>query len=216
MKITNTCRVDLVDSMGDDLRVVNAARVSFAKESAQFEDRDAKLLSYLAKNQHFTPFTHVMITLRIAAPVFNARQWFRSVVGTARNEVSRRYVDDAPEYFLPDEIRSRPDASIKQGSGGVHPDSDYWRGAIQTLFEEIDTTYDAMIYSGVAPEQARMILPTSHMTEWYETASLAFYGRVARLRLDSHAQKEVRDMMTLVAAAVEPIAPVSWVALTGG
>lgn len=215
MNITNTCTVDLVDTMGDDLRVVNAARVSFAKESQQFEGRDTKLLAYLAKNNHWTPFSHVMVTLRISAPVFVARQWFRSVVGTARNETSRRYVDDAPTYFLPDDLRSRPDASIKQGSGGKHPWSEYWLGRINKMYEAVDTLYAGMVRDGVAPEQARIILPVSHVTEWYETASLAFYGRVAGLRLDSHAQGEIQDLMKLVAAAVEPVAPVSWAALVG-
>lgn len=220
MKITNTCRVDLVDAMGDDLRVVNAARVSMAKESVHDWDKpnglnlpDAKLLSYLAKNEHWTPFSHVVITLRIVAPIFTARQWFRSTVGVARNEVSRRYVDDAPEYFLPDVIRERPEKSIKQGSGGEHPKSKSIREDMEALFHYIDRFYRMMIEDGVAPEQARMVLPTSHMTEWYETGSLAYFARVAKLRLDHHAQVEVQDMMKLVAAAVAPIAPVSWTAL---
>jgi thymidylate synthase (FAD) len=204
--------------MGGDLRIADAARVSFHKESSldengELRQSDARILKYLADHDHWTPYAHVMVTLRIACPIFVARQWFRHTIGVARNEVSRRYVDEPPEYFLPNVIRERPDASIKQGSGGEHPNSLWWINRIEPLFEEIDRLYAQMIEDGVAPEQARMILPMAHMTEFYETASLAFYGRVAGLRLDSHAQEEIRDLMWLVDAAVEPIAPVGWRAL---
>ena len=218
MKTTNTCRVALVDSMGNDLRVADAARVSFAKQSSLDENGelragDGKLIKYLADHDHWTPFAHVMVTLRIACPVFVARQWFRHTIGVARNEVSRRYVDDEVQYFLPDEIRARPDASIKQGSGGKHPKSDQWRDAIDCVYTIADCLYEKMIADGVAPEQARMVLPLAHMTEFYETASLAFYGRVAGLRLDPHAQEEVRDLMELIDHAIQPIAPAAWQAL---
>jgi thymidylate synthase (FAD) len=193
LKTTNTCRVALVDSMGNDLRVMDAARV--------------------ADHDHWTPFAHVMVTLRIACPVFIARQWFRHTIGVARNEVSRRYVDDDVQYFLPDEIRARPDASIKQGSGGKHPKSDQWRDAIDCVYTIADCLYEEMIADGVAPEQARMVLPLAHMTEFYETASLAFYGRVAGLRLDPHAQEEVRDLRELIDSTIQPIAPAAWQAL---
>jgi thymidylate synthase (FAD) len=204
--------------MGGDLRIADAARVSFHKESSldengELRQSDARILKYLADHDHWTPYAHVMVTLRIACPIFVARQWFRHTIGVARNEVSRRYVDEPPEYFLPNVIRERPDASIKQGSGGKHPNSLWWINRIEPLFEEIDRLYAQMIEDGVAPEQARMILPMAHMTEFYETASLAFYGRVAGLRLDSHAQEEIRDLMWLVDASVEPIAPVGWRAL---
>ena len=218
MKTTNTCRVALVDSMGNDLRVADAARVSFAKQSSLDENGelragDGKLIKYLADHDHWTPFAHAMVTLRIACPVFVARQWFRHTIGVARNEVSRRYVDDEVQYFLPDEIRARPDASIKQGSGGNHPKSDQWRDAIDCVYTIADCLYEKMIADGVAPEQARMVLPLAHMTEFYETASLAFYGRVAGLRLDPHAQEEVRDLMELIDQAIQPIAPAAWQAL---
>jgi thymidylate synthase (FAD) len=218
LKTTNTCRVALVDSIGNDLRVVDAARVSFAKQSSlddngELRAGDGKLIKYLADHDHWTPFAHVMVTLRIACPVFVARQWFRHTIGVARNEVSRRYVDDEVQYFLPDEIRARPDASIKQGSGGKHPKSDQWRDAIDRVYTIADCLYEKMIADGVAPEQARMVLPLAHMTEFYETASLAFYGRVAGLRLDPHAQEEVRDLMELIDQAIQPIAPAAWQAL---
>jgi len=204
--------------MGNDLRVADAARVSFAKQSSlddngELRAGDGKLIKYLADHDHWTPFAHVMVTLRIACPVFVARQWIRHTIGVARNEVSRRYVDDEVQYFLPDEIRARPDASIKQGSGGKHPKSDQWRDAIDCVYTIADCLYEKMIADGVAPEQARMVLPLAHMTEFYETASLAFYGRVAGLRLDPHAQEEVRDLMELIDQAIQPIAPAAWQAL---
>ncbi len=222
MKTTNTCRVERLDSMGDDLSVVDAARVSFARQSAWADgdhtlvERDLRLIGYLARNRHWTPFSQVTVKLRIAAPVFVARQWMRSNVGVSRNEVSRRYVDDAPEFFVPDAIRARPESSVKQGSGGEHHDCRYWRGKMLEMCEHALSVYDTMIRDGVAPEQARMILPLAHMTEWIETGSLAYYARVCGLRADGHAQAEIRDLAALVAAAVEPVAPVSWRALMEG
>lgn len=207
-----------MDSMGSDLRVVDAARVSFNKQSTldehgQLKQKDARLIKFLADNDHWTPFAHIMVTLRIACPVFVARQWFRHTIGVARNEVSRRYVNEDPEFFLPDIIRSRPDGSIKQGSGGEHPHSAHWRQCMETYFDYGDILYKQMIEAGVAPEQARTILPVAHMTEFYETASLAFYGRVMGLRLDPHAQEEIRDLAREVGNAVRPIAPVSFEAI---
>lgn len=212
--ITNACTVQLIDSMGDDCTVVNAARVSFAKHIDEMSEADERLLSYLAKHQHWTPFAHVMITLRIKMPVFVARQWFRHTIGVARNEVSRRYVDDAPEYFLPDVLRARPDGSIKQGSGGAHHDSDFWREMMEKAFCALDGFYATLIEAGVAPEQARIVLPVAHMTEFYETGSLAYFARVAKLRADAHAQGEIQDCMSLVAEAIAPAAPKAWAALT--
>jgi thymidylate synthase (FAD) len=213
--IVNECRVERIDSMGHDLRVVDAARVSFNKQSALIDGAmlstgDARLIKYLADNQHWTPFAHVMFTLRIACPVFVARQWFRHTIGVVHNEVSRRYVDDNVAYFLPDVIRAKPEGSIKQGSGGAHPNSDLWRQKMKIVYDQADELYESMIKDGVAPEQARIILPLAHMTEFYETASLAFYARAAGLRLDGHAQGEIRDMMQKIADVVAPVAGVSW------
>jgi thymidylate synthase (FAD) len=176
---------------------------------------DVGLVRYLAEHNHWTPFAHVVVTLRLAMPIFIARQWFKHTVGGTRNEVSRRYVDDQPEYFLPEILRARPDGSIKQGSGDEHPNSKFWLDAIKLQWQDVDYLYERMIADGVAPEQARIILPMGHMTEFYETASLSFYARAAGLRLDGHAQKEIRDLMLLVAEAVQPIAPVSWDRLVG-
>ena len=222
-------KVDYIDHMGDDLRVVNAARVSFDKES-QLEfvptgimgetgilsTRDCKLLAYLAKHGHWTPFSHPQITLRYTVPIFVARQEFKHIVGFTRNEVSRRYVDDEPEFFTPDAWRVRPDGSVKQGSGeSVDEDTEvYLREDYRKLCELSLNTYDFMLRTGVAPEQARMVLPQSMYTSYYVTGSLAAFARFYRQRTDPHAQKEIQDLAKMVGAIIEPLFPHSWEALT--
>ena len=214
----NQCIVTLLDWMGDDLAVVNAARVSFDKTSSlldgvMLDNKDAKLIAYLASHEHWTPFGHVQIKLRIACPVFVARQWMRSNVGVVRNEVSRRYVDAAPEYYLPNTLHTRPEGSIKQGAGVEHPISKSYLREMSALIDQADGLYADMIADGIAPEEARMILPLNHMTEFVETGSIAYFARVCGLRLDHHAQTAVRELAELVSAVVQPIAPVSWAAL---
>jgi thymidylate synthase (FAD) len=209
-------KVTFIDKLGSDLTVVNAARVSFSKHKTEFDDSDARLIRYLAKHDHFTPFTHPQISLRIQAPIFVARQWWRHIVGVARNEVSRRYVDDLPELYYPDAWRSRPDGSIKQGSGDplgedVQVDVD-WEYA-KHMFDAM-RLYRKMLDQGVAPEQARMVLPQSMETEWIETGSLAYYARVYRQRVDDHAQVEIRRLAQDVGVIVSELYPVSWEALT--
>lgn len=226
--------VQLIDHMGSDLSVANAARVSMAKESewevlcdgACFEcdcngqqtrlsDRDAKLIGYLAKHNHWTPFSHPQLSFRISAPIFVARQWFKHVVGITRNETSRRYVDEAPTFYLPEVVRARPDGSIKQGSGGAHRDSADWREAISEHARGAEAFYQILIADGVAPEQARAVLPQNMMTEWIETASLAAVCRSCKLRLDPHTQLETRELAEQMAELVAPLFPVSWSALMG-
>lgn len=219
--------VQLIDHMGSDLSVANAARVSMAKESEwdvgydvdtplpHLADRDVKLLGYLAKHSHWTPFSHPQISFRIKAPIFVARQWFKHMIGITRNETSRRYVDDAPEFFIPEVVRARPDGSIKQGSGGAHPEGATWQEVMAEATGTLLATYQLMIADGVAPEQARMILPQNMMTEWVETASLAAVCRACALRLDPHAQLETREIAEQIAEIVAPLFPVSWSALMG-
>lgn len=216
--------VQLVDHMGSDLSVANAARVSMAKEShwaiqagatKVLPAADAKLIGYLATHKHWTPFSHPQISFRIKAPIFVSRQWFKHMIGITRNETSRRYVDAAPEFFLPGEWRSRPDGSIKQGSGGAHPDSSTWHESVTEFTKIANDLYALMVADGVAPEQARMVLPQSMMTEWIETASLAAVCRSCALRLDPHAQLETREVAEQIAEVVAPLFPVSWAALMG-
>jgi thymidylate synthase (FAD) len=228
--------VKLIDVMGDDLRVVNAARVSFHKESKWEEpseknaysdslsEQDQKLISYLAKHNHWTPFSHVQITLREKVPIFVARQRFKHMVGFTYNEVSRRYVDDPPEFFSPDSWRKRPEGSVKQGS------SNEIVGEVRSTFFELngdrvyysefidfcERMYTAMIEKGVAPEQARMVLPQSMYTEYYVTGSLAAWARAYKLRIDGHAQKEIQDLARMWQDVIGNIKELeySWKALT--
>jgi thymidylate synthase (FAD) len=204
--------------MGTDALVVDAARVSFSKEASNYtEDQNDRLINYLARHNHFTPFTHPTICIREKVPIFVARQRFKHVVGFTYNEVSRRYVDDAPEFHVPDVWRSRPDGSVKQGSG-TEVIEKLENGAVVTkaykvLMDYCLDIYTKMIESGVAPEQARMVLPQSMFTEYYCTGSLAAWARAYKLRSDSHAQSEIRDLAAEWDTIIRPLFPVSWAAL---
>jgi thymidylate synthase (FAD) len=207
--------VEVLETFGDDLTVVNAARVSFAKESHEFSEQDGKLVRYLAKHHHITPFFHPQIRLRIKMPIFVAREWFRHQIGFARNEVSRRYVDSPPECYVPkpDHIRAR-DPKLKQGSKLEPVDNaEYVHEEILDLTNVAMDTYKKLLDSGVAPEIARMILPQSMYTEFIETGSLAAYARLCTLRLDPTAQKEIREYATAVDTLLKDKFPVSWPAL---
>lgn len=240
-------RAELIDYMGDDLRVVNSARVSFDKESwyaneeawLEFDEsltiteQDQKLISYLAKHGHWTPFSHVMITMRETVPIFVARQRFKHMVGFTYNEISRRYVDNPPEFYKPAEWRGKP-INAKQGSSDEVINLKHWdfthsrkpkhisehkriweetfpnepwnpingetevdgsiHDALNAFYEDVEVLYDNLINAGVAPEQARMILPQSMYTSYYCTGSLAAWARAYKLRSDEHAQKEIRDL----------------------
>lgn len=233
-------KAELVSCMGDDLTVVNAARVSFDKESdwepAEGGDfmeagyclsqKDTKLINYLAKHNHFTPFTHPQITLRETVPIFVARQRFKHVVGFTYNEVSRRYVDDEPEFYIPEVWRSRPEGSVKQGSGDKPvTDLTYRLGdgpgvtvdlgdAYDFFLSDCESLYRTMLEAGVAPEQARMVLPQSMYTSYYVTGSLAAFARFYKQRIDAHAQVEIQELAKQVGAIIQPLFPVSWKALT--
>lgn len=208
--------VRLLSSMGDDRTVANAARVSFAKEKATFDDKDARLIRYLARNNHWSPFGHCMASFHVTAPIFVARQLGKHQVGLVWNEVSRRYVGDAPKFWTPEIVRSRPDGSIKQGSVGAHYDSKWWIGKMQALNASAASLYNSMIHDGVAPEQARAVLPSSLMTEWWWTGSLAAWARVCALRLDPHAQVETFEIAAKISAHMLDLFPVSWAALMPG
>jgi len=203
--------VEYLDHMGSDLTVVNAARVSFAKEHEVFmEGKDEKLIKYLAEHNHWSPFAHTSVQFRIKAPIFVARQLVKHQVGGVWNEVSRRYVDSEPEFWFPKEIRSRPEGSMKQGSGGIHMSNDFWLGSLKRVTYECLTAYEYAISDGVAPELARMVLPQNTMTEWYWTGSLMFFARVCKQRTDSHAQQESQEIAKLISGHMKELFPVSW------
>lgn len=208
-------QTEYIDHMGSDLTVVNAARVSFNKEASELGDKDERLIRYLATHNHFTPFTHPQITLRETVPIFVARQRFKHVIGFTYNEVSRRYVDDEPSFFQPI-WRNRPADSIKQGSAEPFFPSTQGRlnHAYHLFLEDALAIYKRYIAEGVAPEQARMVLPQSMYTSYYVTGSLAAWARAYKLRADDHAQKEIQDLATEWGKHIEPLFPVCWKALT--
>ena len=215
MKIT-PMEVTLLDSMGSDLTVTNAARVSFSKHHSEFDEQnDTKLINYLAKHNHWTPFAHCFAQFRIKAPIFVARQLVKHQVGLVWNEESRRYIDSEPEFWVPEALRVRPDGSIKQGSGGEHPASSVWAIAIGANIGQLLKLYKGMLADGVAPEQARIVLPLNTHTEWYWSGSLAAFARVCKLRLDPHAQAETREIAECIDKAMRELFPVSWEALCG-
>lgn len=268
-------KVEYSDHMGNDLMVVNSARVSFGKrstwakgdqvwhyptspESVELECQvgplkgaDRKLIEFLASGlssadmdalveamlnlkdiseaqqliyriqavvKHWTPFAAPQVQLLIKAPIAVARQLLRSQVGLVVNETSRRYVDGDPEFFKPENWRSRPDTSIKQGSGEELPlsldvslsqhYSDHMKAS--------EKLYTLMLGQNVAPEMARFHLPQSMMTEWVWTGSLLAWARICQQRLDKHAQKESQEIASMIEAQVYPLFPVSWHALMRG
>ena len=214
-RLTKDWVVNYVDHMGSDLSVVNSARVSFGKRVERLSNRDIDLIRYLGKHNHWTPFAHTSITLRFTAPVFVARQFVKHQIGFVWNEVSRRYVDDSPNIWRPEEWRARPDGSVKQGSGGVLPENA--QKECDYLSERAFTTclwaYHKLLQQGVAPEQARIVLPIAHMTQWIWTGSLMAWARFYKLRADPHAQQECHIYANHVAEIMETLFPYSWDAI---
>lgn len=277
MQVLDHGHIEVVDSMGSDLTVVNAARVSFAKASEWrvihkatnkamtprevteqadrfilghlfLEERDVKLIQYLAKHNHWTPFGHAQVTLNFKMPIFVRNQFMRSTIGLVYtednevvplgsaydesdpviNEISRRYVDEPPKFYTPGEWRGRPEKSMKQGSAGVvqlpkWPEKNSRRYLIDDGFstdeepfnEIVADRYKNLLHAGVAPEQARINLPVSMYTEFWATMSLAAAARIYKLRIDSHAQWEVRQYAAAMEVLLAPLFPRSWEALIG-
>lgn len=210
---------------GNDLDVVNAARVSFHKESAEFKEGDVKLINYLAKHKHFSPFNHSFLSFRIKAPIFVARQLVKHRF-MPWNEVSRRYVDEEPEFYFPDFWRAKAD-NVKQGSSDERCEYMYekqWDGTddpdpyatpdamIGRDIRGLLMWYNSMIQNGAAAEQARMILPQNMMTEWWWSGTLGAFLDMLTLRLDPHTQKESRDVAKLIGKEIEKVFPVSYAA----
>lgn len=232
--------VELIDCCGGDLSVVNAARVSFHKESEMEEftsyhdmygpvisyklsDKDAKLIKYLAEHNHKSPFNHAFMSFRVKAPIFVARQLVKHEY-LPWNEVSRRYVDEEPEFFLPSYWRKKAD-NVKQGSSDDVVDftvSHYnGRGDFKIPewakdhIEESLELYQEMLEQGVCAEQARMILPQNTMTEWIWSGTLFAFAKMCNLRLDSHTQKETQEIAKMIHTTASNLFPVSWKALVG-
>ena len=206
--------VELIDTMGTDLTVVNAARVSYSKTKDTFDVvKDEKLIQYLAKHNHWSPFAHASLQFRIKAPIFVARQLVKHQVGLVWNEVSRRYVDFPPELYKPETWRGRPKNS-KQGSDGEIKLDQTIEYSMESAMESCLITYNTLLEKGVAPEQARMVLPQSMMTEWYWSGTLYAFSRVCNLRCKPDTQKETRDVADEINKLCDSKFPRSWKALT--
>ena len=223
----NGMEVTLIDHMGSDLTVVNAARVSFNKESDWesipeagpvrdlLKESDEKLINYLAKHNHWTPFAHTSLQFRIKAPIFVARQLGKHQVGLVWNEISRRYVDYEPEFYYPEYWRGRPE-NKKQGSSEKEIDINPYHLMVDQYKQAMQTcswTYQELLRKGVAPEMARMVLPQSMFTEWYWTGSHVSFARVCSLRIKIDAQEETRDIASLIEIECAKCFTISWDAL---
>lgn len=209
-------RATYVEHMGNDLSVVNAARVSFGKEKQEFDEKDARLLRYLAKHRHELPFAHPHVTFHFEAPIFVARQLAKHQVGFVWSEISRRYVTGEPKFWGPEGWR-KVAADKKQGSSeeifqgveAMYVARDY-KYAVKVAIEE----YEKMIQKGVCPEQARAVLPQGVYTEWRWTGSLLGWARVWGLRVKPDAQKETRELVEQIGPKMAKLFPVSWKVLT--
>ena len=208
--------LEYITHMGDDCFVVNAARVSFAKEINHIEPKDEKLIKYLADHGHWSPFAHPKVSFRVANPIFLARQLIKHEIGKDWNEESRRYISDEVKFYLPESIRLKPEGSIKQGSAG-EADEVFTEKALNLIlntYKECNNTYKNLLELGVCPEQARMVLPLGSMTHWIWTGSLYFWARVYNLRSDSHAQKDLEPFVKQLDEQMSKLFPISWKVLT--
>ena len=215
IKVLDKGFVHLVDHMGSDLSVVNAARVSFGKQKETFEDGDAKLIAYLAEHEHTSPFRHTALTLHVKAPIFVFRQWMKHRIGSEFNEISGRYVEfPEDEFFVPKVFRRQAKVN-KQGSEGSIDQADHAR-ALASYLESCRGAvahYKELLSLGVCREQARCVLPVALYSEVYWTVSLQAVAHFIRLRTDSHAQWEIQQYAAAVRQVVEPIYPVGLKAL---
>jgi thymidylate synthase (FAD) len=203
----------LLKHMGDDLDVVNAAKVSFAKESKEFDDNSVRLIKYLAKHKHMSPFGHCFASFHVKAPIFVARQLVKHKF-LRWNEVSRRYVDDEPEFYQPDVWRGRS-ADKKQGSEGAIKLSLFRNNCINSAIGSAFKVYSELLEDGAAPEQARMVLPQSTMTEWWWSGSLDAFADMCNLRCKPDTQLETRIVANQICDKMRELFPVSWLALRG-
>jgi len=217
--------IEYVDHMGSDLTIVNAARVSFNKESGwdkdregneQLSDKDLKLVRYLAEHDHWTPFAHPQITLRIKAPIAIRTQLYKHKIGFVENEISRRYVSYEPDLYHPF-WRGKPVGGAKQGSDEFIKDEKLKHIVEKQYKDSVENaikTYNYMIDNGIAPEQARFVLPQGTYTEWWWTGSLSAYARVYSQRIEPHSQWEIREYAKAIDAIIRPLFPESWDVLT--
>jgi len=202
-------KVDLVDQMGNDLSVVNAARVSYAKFKDEFEDKDEKLIKFLATHEHWSPFAHASLQFRIKAPVFVARQLVKHQVGLVWNEVAAGSVSIPAELYEIEQWRGKPTDS-KQGSAGEVKLDATMQHRLEMHNKESLVLYNALIGKGIAPEQARSLLPQSMMTEWIWSGTLYAFARVCNLRCAKDTQLETQEVANHIDAICAERFPISW------
>ena len=219
MRRSNNMKVQYIDHMGDDLSVVNSARVSFGKksdymprvhmgEAKVLQHKDEKLIKYLAKHNHKSPFNHAFATFHVKAPIFVARQLQKHEY-MPWNEISRRYVDSEPEFYVPDVWRGRSKDKKQGSSGKITVSSDLARN----MAESAKKDYEYLLDLGICPEQARMVLPQSMMTEWYWSGTLYAFAKMCSLRLKEDTQLETREIAKQISDEMAILFPVSWEAL---
>lgn len=210
---TSDITVDCIQHMGDDLTVVNTARVSMDKRHSIFDPvSDTGLINYLADNGHWSPFAHCFLQFRVKAPIFVERQLFKHTVGLVSNSISRRYIDSEPEFYIP-EMRARAE-NVKQGSKNeLIEEHKQMTEELEICCKSCLAAYQDMLDYGVAPEVARAVLPQNMMTQWIWSGSLYAFARVCNLRLDSHAQKESRIVAQKIWKYLSELFPVSTYAL---
>lgn len=202
--------IELEDVLGNDKTIVDAARVSFGKRKDSFDDKDEKLIKYLATHNHWTPFSQPHLRFHVKMPIFVARQWFKHQIGITRNEISRRYVSSMPEFFLPHELRLSAE-NVKQGSSEqIHPNNENLLSSINSFYKVAESLYENLLTQGVCAEQSRMVLPQGMYTEFIETGSLAAYARIYGLRAEKTAQKEIQEYAKTIGDLIEPKFPVAW------
>jgi thymidylate synthase, flavin-dependent len=233
-------KVEYVNHMGDDNSIIDAARVSFSKSHKNYTpEQNDSLLAYLARGMsssefnklmleaqegiwsprelwhkarmthiHGTPFAHTAITLRVQAPIPVRVHCFKSKIGFVESEESRRYITTKPEVFIPVFREKLPD--VKQGSGDVHLHNESWQELYRLQCEGAVALYERMLKDGIAPEQARFVLPQGVEVSWIWTGSLLAYSRFWQLRSDSHAQKETQELAHMVRDVIKPLFPKAW------
>ncbi len=208
--------VTYMSHMGSDETVCDAARVSMDKTADMFSvTQNNRLINYLARHNHWSPFSHCFVQMRFKAPIFIARQLAKHQVGFAWNEVSRRYVSSTPKIWWPKKFRQKAD-NVKQGSLlEAHPNTEEFESEYINACNGLVDLYEKMVEAGVCPEQARAVLPQSTYTEWVWSGSLYAWSRMYRLRVDKHAQAEVQEYAYLVGEICQQKFPMSWDALTG-
>tara|TARA_B100001996_G_scaffold113108_1_gene85571 strand:+ start:4674 stop:5372 length:699 start_codon:yes stop_codon:yes gene_type:complete len=206
---SDVMKVVLSETMGTDLTVVNAARVSYDRMSEEFGDKDEKLIKYLAEHNHWSPFAHAFAQFKIEAPIFVARQLVKHQVGLAWNEVSRRYVSYVPKIYKISNWRGKPQHS-KQGSDGKVELSPEMKYEYDLYMEQCIGLYNRMIEEGIAPEQARAVLPQSMQTEWIWSGSLYAFARICNLRNKPDVQEETRFITEGISGMLENKFPICW------